>query len=117
MSTRTGKTAHGKFILGYRLDRLFVRSTRRELVRGTATYIGGWMNIPVMKYSGPFKIIKEVSPNMLYESDLCDELEARGVHLIFHSKLLKPHDIWFPGHKSIDSKGGCCGFDPAEPNR
>jgi hypothetical protein len=53
------------------------------------------------KFIGPYKIIKEIVPNVTYQIDLPADLKRRGVHHTFHASLLRIHipndDRRFPG--------------------
>lgn len=43
------------------------------------------------KYIGPYKISKEVTAHTTYKLDLPPELLSRGIHPVFHAKLLRVH--------------------------
>ncbi|QRW17517.1 Ty3/Gypsy polyprotein/retrotransposon [Rhizoctonia solani] len=79
----------------YKVDDLVYISTKNiQWPKGTSKKL-------LVKYIGPYKIAKVVTKGASYEVELGKDLQARGIHPVFHALLLRPHkpvdDRRFPG--------------------
>jgi hypothetical protein len=86
-----GKRRPAPFVKG---DLVYLSTENLSLPRGKSRKLSP-------KYVGPFKVVQEVVPATTFRLDLSKDLKNRGIHDVFHSKLLRPHipndDRRFPG--------------------